>query len=435
MNRVFRLLAPIFRFAGLFALGLIANVGLSSLTWAAPREPVPETESEPGETDGTPVRMSAAQIQRTVMDFSDRYVSALWVALDQYIQNEPDVSKKVKAQRYKVMLGSTAMTIAASRDPRSGLLDMAVFISAGKWATNRYWIPEVFGEGAASLRTVYTEMDREIWAEVSRMLTSAQESDLRRLIKGWTANDPDRVEVLDVRLRNLDGVELKNFSEASSARGLLASVRRLLGSVDQSLLYGERVIFYMERMPRILALQSDLTIDRVAERFPIATVNPDFSGLPELAKDLPDRIEKMISTRENFVRETLPELRGSLESFERTTLSLQQSLESVNALSARIEKMPFEQQDYSVAFQNFSGSLTQVQGVVDGLNRLIDTSLAPDGQLRAAQLVQALDERAEYWMNGVFYRALILLAVFFAGLLLLLVAARVLFRRTKSVPN
>jgi len=397
---------------------------------------VRENEGEPKEApeaiDGKPQTMSAAQLQRTIMDFSDRYIAALWIALDQYIQNEPDVSKQVKAQRWKVMLGSTAMTIAASRDPRSGLLDMAVFISAGKWATNRYWIPEVFGDKAEGLRTVYSEMDREIWDEVKRVLTPSQVADLRRLIREWIATGPDRVEVLDVRLRNLDGVVLKNFSEAPSARGLLASVRRLWSSVDQSMLYGERVIFYMERMPRILALQSDLTIDRVAERFPIATLNPDLSGFPEFARDLPERIEQAISKREEFVKENLPALRASLESFERTTFSLQQSLESVNVLSDRIEKLPFGEKDYSLAFQNLSGSLTQVQGIVDGLNHLIDTSIAPDGEPRAARFVQALDERVDRWLDAAFYRALILIAAFFAGALVLLIAARILFPRSKA---
>lgn len=405
---------------------VVFAIGLASLE---ARDQPEDSADEPAVIEGKPQTMSASQLQRTIMDFSDRYISALWIALDGYIQNEPDVSKQVKAQRWKVMLGSTAMTIAASRDPRSGLLDMAVFISAGKWAANRYWIPEVFGPKAEALRTVYAEMDQEIWDEVKRVLTPAQVADLRRLIQDWIATNPSRVEVLDVRLRNLDGVVLKNFSEAPSARGLLASVRRLWGSVDQSMLYGERVIFYMERMPRILALQSDLTIDRVAERFPIATINPDFSNLPELGKDWPERIEQAISKREAFVSENLPDLRASLESFERTTLSLQQSLASIQELSGRIEKLPFNPDEYAVGYERLSASLGQTQQIVDGLNRLVDSTLAPDGRPRAAQWIEAADQKAQEWLDAAFYRALILLAAFFVGALVLLVVARTLFFR------
>jgi len=369
---------------------------------------------------------SAGQLQQAVMDFSDHYVSALELAFDEYIENETDPVKRTNAQKWKVMLGATAMTIAGSQDPRAALLDMTVFISAGKWAVDRDWIPEVFGERAAPLRALYREMNRKIWDEAAKVLTPAQQADLRSLITAWEETDPPRNQLLDVRLRNLDGVVLSNFAEARSARGLLASIQRLLGKVDQSLLYGERVIFYMERVPRMLAQQSDLTIDRVAERFPIATINPDFSSLSAMAANLPAQINDALQDKEGFVGKALPDIRTSLESAERLSLSLQQTFDSVNLLATKIETLPFERDEYAQAWQQTSTALDQLNGFVNGLNQLLDSTTAAGP--KGVQLAQMVDERADRLLDKAFQRGLVLIGVFFGGVLLSLLVARAIFR-------
>jgi len=365
---------------------------------------------------------SAGQLQQAVMDFSDQYVSALWLAFDEYIKNETDPVKRTNAQKWKVMLGATSMTIAGSSDPREALLDMTVFISAGKWAVDRHWIPEVFGEPAAPLRALYREMNRKIWVEAAKVLTPAQQSDLRSLITAWEETDPPRNQLLDVRLRNLDGVVLSNFAEVRSARGLRASIQHLLGKVDQSLLYGERVLFYMERVPRMLAQQSDLTIDRVA----------DFSGLSAMAANLPRQITDALQDKEGVAGKALPEIRSSLESAERLSLTLQQTFDSVNLLVTKIEALPFERDDYAQAWQQTSTALTQLTGFVTGLNQLLDgaTAAGPEG----TRLAHMVDERADRLLDKAFQRGLILIGVFFGGVLVSLLVARAIFRRGQK-PN
>ncbi len=375
----------------------------------------------------TPGHRSASQLQRTIMDFSDQYVSALWLALDEYINTETDLAKRTNAQRWKVMLGATSMTIAGSQDPRMGLLDMAVFIAAGKWALDNHWIPDVFGEQAAPLRAVYHEMNEKIWEEAAKVLTPAQISDLNSLITAWVATDPPRNQLLDVRLRNLEGVVLSDFAEQRSARGLRASLQRLWGRVDQSLLYGERMIFYMERVPRMLIQQSDLTIDRVAERFPIATINPDFSGLTDMAADLPQHITDVLQDQEGIINQSLPDIRKSFESAERLTLSLQQTFDSVNSLATKVEELPFDGNDYAQAWEQTSSTLTKLDSLITGLNQLLDGAVS--GEPQAAQFAQMLDTRAESLLDKAFQRGLALIGVFFAGVLICLVAARLIFRR------
>lgn len=409
---------------------MLAGALLMASAGCAGKAPQVEEAAAGGEQSGAAgnsATASASQLQRTIMDFSDQYVSALWLALDNYIDTEKDAGRRANAQKWKVMLGATSMTIAGSRDPRDGLIDMAVFISAGRWALEKHWIPGVFGEGAAPLRAVYREMDDKIWEEAAQVLTPSQISDLKGLITAWVASDPPRSQLLDVRLRNLEGVVLSDFAEQRSARGLMASIKRLLGKVDQSLLYGERVIFYMERVPRMLSQQSDLTIDRVAERFPIATIDPDFDALAEMAADIPGQLTEMLKDREGIVAQSLPEVRKSIESAERLTLSLQHTFESVNALSDKVGELPFESDDYTRAWEQATSALARIDNLVAGLNQLIDGAV--EGGPQAGEFARMLDDRAEKLMDRAFRRGLELIGVFFAGVLLSLVVARLLFRR------
>jgi hypothetical protein len=376
---------------------------------------------------------SASQLQQRVMDFSDRFVSAIWQALDAYRAAEPDIAKRLAAQRLKVGLAAASMTIASSRDPRASLLDMAVFVSAGKWAVNAYWIPKVLGEKADGLRGVYEKMDRDIWSEIDEILTPAQRADLHGLIGVWKAENPSPHEVMDVRLRNLEGVVLSNFQESASARGLLSNVRRWLGKVDQSLLYGERMMFYIERMPLILSQQADLTVDRVAERFPIATVNPNFDQWANLANDLPRQIGEIFETRGQVVRDVMPQVRGSLESLDHITQSLQGTVTAADSLATKVQQLPFKPEDYSAALDGTTASLNKLEEIVTGLNRLLDEDASGDGESHVAQLTRLIDERSDRAMDAVFHRAALLIAMLIGGLLLVVIVARVLFRSAPAL--
>jgi hypothetical protein len=389
----------------------------------------------PAEREDSSPTASIGRIQQNVMDFSDRFVTAVWSSLDRYLAEEPDVARQVKAQRLKIALATASMTIAASKDPRANLLDMAVFISAGKWAVDRYWIPEVLGEKAASLGTVYADMDREIEEEVRTVLTPAQIADLHALIAAWKESGPGPREVMDVRLRNLDGVVLRRFEESASARGLLANVRRWLGSVNQSLLYGERMMFYIERTPLILSQQADLTVDRVAERFPIATVNPNFDRWADLANTLPQQIEDLFAGRQQIVREALPEIRDSLGSLARITDSLHGTVTSADALATKVQQLPFTPDDYVAALNGATTSLDKLNALVAGLNRLLDETATDPEHSSALQVARLLDEQAEHVMDEIFQRAAILIGLFIGGLLLVVVVARLLFRRPRAAAS
>ncbi|MFV0338677.1 MAG: hypothetical protein ACK5LK_10610 [Chthoniobacterales bacterium] len=378
---------------------------------------------------------SASQLQQRVMDFSDHYVATVWQALDAYIATEPDVARQVQAQRLKVALSAASMTIAASRDPRAGLLDMEVFVSAGKWAAEHYWIPEVLGDKAADLQDVYAELESEIREEVDRQLSPAQRSDLRALITEWKKNNPLPREVTGIRLRNLEGVVLSDFQETASVRGLLASIKKVLGKVDQSLLYGERMMFYIERMPFLLEQQADLTVNRVAERFPIATVNPDFDQWISFAETLPQQVGDLFSSQQEAAGDLLPDLQALLGSVERILLSVQHTAATADALASKAEKIPLASEDYITAIERTDASLEKLNTLLDGLNTLLSEENSIAVQQQVNHIDQVFEDRIEHTMNALFLRVAALIAFFLIGIFVVLVTTRFLFRRPSSNAN
>jgi len=404
-------------------LGLAMEVNLAS---AAPKPgAILEGNVDQGSLSGD-ADVSSRRLQRDVMDFSDRYVSAIWNAIDTYVATEPDVAKRVAALSWKVRFGSASMAIAASSDPRSGLLDMTTFITVGRWSVKRYWVPEVFGESAAPLNAVYSQMDKEIWDIAAGVLTPDQQRALRSLITAWEDGNPRMHEVADVRLRNLDGVRLSDFDPANTAGGILASLRRLLSKVDTSLLYGERVMFYMERTPRILEQQTSLTLAQIGQAFPITTIQPDLERLNLLVDELPVKLQAGIDHNQALVKELLPEVRATVESGERLARSLDASVLALRDLGEKIDPSV----DYAAYLRETTTALDRLNGSVSGLNSLLEKDPVT-GQSRVTELTGLIDKSSNELADKVFDRITRLLMVFFAGVIVVLVVARLLFARRR----
>ncbi len=385
-----------------------------------------------------PSAQPVAQIQQRLMDFSDRFTVDLEAVIADYVANEPDAALQVQAQRLELQLVTTSMMIAASRDPRTSLLDMAVFISAGQWVTDAHWVPNVLGNGAEGLRQVFAAANREIWEEVDLVLRPAQSADLRALISEWKRTADPR-NVVNARLRTLDGVELSRFEEAPSANGLLASVQRLLGRVDQSLLTGERMMFYLERMPLVLERQADLTVDRVAETFPIATVNPDFDALIDFANNIPNQIGDVIALNEEEWAVWLDELQETLSGVERVSIATQRTVESIDSLAEKIARLDLGPEDYATTLAATVSSLDKLNRLVEGLDRLVESGGSVEWQERVLEIDQLVgqralevdrlvDERLARTLDDVFHRAAILIGLVVLGAVFVLVVARLLFR-------
>lgn len=383
---------------------------------------------------------SPARLQLEVMDFSDRYVNGMWSEIDATFAGDPDPAKRVAALSWKLRYGSASMEIASGADPRTNLLDMAVFMTAGEWALDRYWIPEVFGEKGGGLRRHYHEMNRLIWDLVAETLTEDQTALLRSLIARWIATDPKQYEVSAIRFRNLEGVNPEDFRKEKTARGLLASVRRWLGEVNTSLLFGERVLFYVERTPRILNQQTDLTLAQIANDFPITTFQPDLKAVTGYLEGLPAQLQAGLDGNEALlpaVAETMADAQELVTSSTRLVTSANELSHSLNATLERLDTLGATPDGNPINYQATLAQATTALASLDSSLHQLNHLLAADAHGRSplSTLVERLDGRAEDLIDRAFERILWLLGVFFGGSALILVLARLLFPRRERARN
>jgi len=362
-------------------------------------------------------RHSLEHFQRLVMDFSDEYMASVGEVMDEYVINESDPAKRVAAEYWKVRCTSASMSIASARDPRMNLLDMLVFISAGKWAVNNYWIPKVFGSKAEPLAKVYSEMDVKIWAIAAEILTEKQQVDLRQLLINWEHSNPRFHEIYFIRLRNLDGVHLDSFDDGHRAWGILGAIRGLLRRVDKSLLSGERLMFTLDHTPEILAQQGDLTIAQVGQAFPLAAVRPE--TITEAVKGLPAVLQEGLDRNEGSLNELLPQLGATLKSADSLATTLNATVQTLGSGTKTIDPV--------FALQQANQALTHLDASISGINQLLSNNVS--GGLQASELTSQIDTRVGTLIDAAFRSILIVIGVFFVGVVLLLVLVKALFFR------
>ncbi len=397
-----------------------ACTGIDSRREAGVRErgAGPEREGE-----GQERQASSADLQRQVMDFSDQYTSAIVAALDRYLLVETDPAKQVAAQNWKVRYGAAAMTIAAARDPRVNLLDMAVFVSAAKWVVESYWIPQVFGPKAKSLEEAHCQMEKQILLLAGRVLSLRQQADLGELVRLWERGHPGLRDVTNVRLRNLDGVRLNAFDDGRSARGIMAGVRKFIGRVDTSLLAGERLMFMAGRTPHILSQQTDLTLSQIGQAFPIATVRPE--AIAAAVNDLPEMLQEAIDRNRGPLGALVPRIATLLDNAGTLAASLDSSLLTVRELAEKSDGSALAASAAMIG--DADRALAHLDSSIAGVNRILDRNAA--GEFQTDEIVRQIDARAERIVDGAFRRALVLIGLFFVGVFAALLLARFLFRK------
>jgi len=237
-------------------------------------------------------------LQTEVMAFADEYALTVWQEMDKIKKTVADPQQRLLLEYRKIALGTAAMRIAAGRNPAANLLDMVVFVTVQHMLVKEYWVPKIYGPQAQELLEVHSRLENEIWSLAGEMVSPGQLKELRAMIEQWHASHPEVYYVTDVRLKEL--TELRGMSPVEAEKkvhSLLGEVEKSLGKVDEALILGERGMFYLERMPRIMTLQTELLLDQMTAKPEVRRlvgdadrVTKSFEDLSQTAQGLPDLV-------------------------------------------------------------------------------------------------------------------------------------------------
>lgn len=403
--------------------------------------------------------VSARDVQQVVMEMADDHIAALGEAV--YL-----TADKVKEDRRARKLAQSflrngvgaAMDIATHSNPDVSLLDMVVLASLQRWAFEEHWIPAGIGEEAGALALArLEEAEASAWHSAGQVLSAAQIDELRVLIDNWVAENADQTVVSFVRFDEfLDERSVAEAETRGRASKLLREWRATVTAVEDAILFGERAIWFAGRYPYILGEQAELTAYRLADQPEFRRIEEALGTLDALAgtvasleQRVPERpvddaeaamtrvaertlrqafeglaterraLLDELATRQGELSPFLEELGRSVEASSSLASRLTETLGRADGLLARFQQTgPSGEPPLDLALVR--QTVVDAGASADALARLLEQTNAtldsPAWDRRLAE-IQGLREDA---IDQAFWRGLILVIVFLAGLFVVL---------------
>jgi hypothetical protein len=202
--------------------------------------------------------MHQAELQQDIERFTAQFLERVTQATEA-LEASTRSAVSTSALRKNVLYASSAIDIVSGSLPEVDLLDMLVFVRLSRLVLEEHWIPQLYGDDGRDLVDVFRTSESELWQIADKAMGESQKSDLMTLIDGWRAENPNQVRVEGIRLLDFS----KRVGDAATERdkqahGLLSSVKSATQRADDALLFGERAMFLLHRMPFLLRLQARL---------------------------------------------------------------------------------------------------------------------------------------------------------------------------------
>jgi hypothetical protein len=231
------------------------------------------TNSHPFAPADSKPQINPRVLQQDLMSFADRFTSAIADAYDQLEREATTARAKDAALNRKVATVTAAIVNAVDDNPAVGLLDMLVLTSLTRASAEDSRTAELFGENAARIIEVHKRQEDELWQMATQYLTFSQIAELRESIERWRRENPDQHNVAMVRLSDFSR---KGSDSTRGQRGpgsifsLLfldpfSSIDPAVREVERSREAAERMFYYFQRMPMLMAGQAELASRRSLE--------------------------------------------------------------------------------------------------------------------------------------------------------------------------
>ena len=377
------------------------------------------SESDNLATDnGRPTR--ARELQQGMIDFSDRYTMRIWQALDTFIRSEKDPLKRSAAEHLKVLYSSASMEIAAGRNPSGNLLDMAVFTALAQRSVRDYWVPQVFGDGGESLIKAHRDLRADLDVVLSKTLTQEQRKELDRLIADYSRTNPGNVYVADVRLRDLVGARTA-AGQQSGGIPLLADVSRAVGELDAAVEYGERLMFYVERLPRLTTMQTALALAQTGASPTVLSLTESARQTSQAIEQMPDKITLALSENSEVLGALLPGIQSSIADSRAIMEITERIMQPVEGQSTDSTWTP---EATAATLREARATAGEMRATLE----LLEKSLTNSSSLPLESLLKTTSEEARLTVDYAWNRLLLAIGLLLAGLLVLLFVAARLFR-------
>jgi hypothetical protein len=437
------------------ALVLCSGVLLATMTGAVAQE-------------STPAKLTQLQLQSELMGFAER----LSAFIAQPIR-DPQFRANALLLGNQVLIMTSAVTIAASPNPAVGLLDMVVLVTLGRMIYEEHYHKQ-YGNLVQPVIAALRVMEADIWRIASKVLTPAEQQDLRALIHAWRRQHPAQTGFAYMRFGDFaEERQAFTLAESKKAGGLFKSVQEATQKVDDIRLLAERGLYLATRMPVLFGAIGEVWMSRWLERPELVQLRGEVtqvSGAVERAvqqvEQMPDNVQKIRQGAiEHLMDRVSRERRAAIDHLmdrvatERQALMqdmtgdaaghpgvlpvVEQTFTAGSALATAVTgavqalhtytseaserraaagKQPADIADLRALMGDVAQAVQHLQGLMESLNAFL---LSPGWEQRLPQLLQVLDRSkgqgealVKYTLARTLFSGLVLLGAFLVSTLI-----------------
>jgi hypothetical protein len=217
-------------------------------------------------TSITAVKITQARAE--AMSTADTYTTIVAQAADELRQHTKRDEVVEWALQQRIATATACFTNATAPNGFVGLLDMLVYATLKREATEKYWVPTLLHDEGTPFVEALRRGEKSVWDTGAKVLSEAQLQELRGIIRQWQEENPTQYYVSHIRF-----TDFANSMRVSSAASQLKMPTSVFGLLYVDPLAGldpvakelqeyrsltERLVFMINRMPMILSWQVEL---------------------------------------------------------------------------------------------------------------------------------------------------------------------------------
>lgn len=199
-------------------------------------------------------------LQRFVGSFEDR------VGQECYFLEKALPKNSFIIQRQQLTYFSSAIEIATGPMPEVNLLDMLTFVHLSGDRIKKFWIPEYYKEAGKRIHEAFIEFEGELWEIAEEITNINQKTKILETWESWKKKHPDLILVERVRLSEAAGVRgNQELHRVEGLGGIFHGVKEALSTADETYLLANRSLFYAQRLPTLIRLESRLATYQIID--------------------------------------------------------------------------------------------------------------------------------------------------------------------------
>lgn len=390
--------------------------------------------------------------QPRLQGYADEFSARTSAALQEYARRLNTPEARAEALKWRIALGSSAVSIASRPNPAANLLDFLALATL-----TRTFAQQQMGQrgSPAALRPLLEAsqlLETNAWALASGVLSTNQQAEYRDALAKWSGQNTVSAAALFLRPQEVS----QAIRESVPAPNHPGSVFSLVGldptagldpavrEVTSTRLFAERALYTLERLPFFLRWQVELLSDDLLAQPQVARTLASADRLSRAAESisqgaagLPDRLAAerqallaALESQEGRLRALAGEVTGTLAAGERMSASLGATLTTFDALMKRLgvgepstsppgtPSPPFQILDYAQTADQIGAMARELDALVRDAHQAV-ANLPLEARLKALSGQASADAKSV--LNHAFRLA--------AGLIVLGFACALLYRR------